>query len=181
MVILYWVLIAVMLVGVVGAVVPGIPGPSLILGAILVWVIAQVSQGAANINWLPIIAIFAILILSAGVELLATYWGAKRAGASKWGQIGAIVGLVLGFFGLLPAWLIGGPLLGILIGPLLGAIIGEFLYRRELPLQERTQQSVKAGVGVVVGSLIGNLIEGLLALVAVVIFVVSTWPPGAGV
>ncbi|GAB4203025.1 MAG: hypothetical protein Fur006_56990 [Coleofasciculaceae cyanobacterium] len=181
MVILYWVLIAVMLVGVVGAVVPGIPGPSLILGAILVWLIAQVSQGAANVNWLPIIAIFVILILSAGVEFLATYWGARRAGASKWGQIGAIVGLVLGFFGLLPAWLIGGPLLGILIGPLLGAIIGEFLYRRDLPLQERTQQSVKAGVGVVVGSLIGNLIEGLLALVAVVIFVISTWPPGAGV
>jgi uncharacterized protein len=147
----------------------------------LVWLIAQVSQGAANVNWLPIIAIFVILILSAGVEILATYWGAKRAGASKWGQIGAIVGLVLGFFGLLPAWLIGGPLLGILIGPLLGAIIGEFLYRRELPLQERTQQSVKAGVGVVVGSLIGNLIEGLLALAAVVIFVISTWPPGAGV
>lgn len=179
--VVYWILIAVMLVGVVGAVVPGIPGPSLILGAILVWIIVQVSQGVANVNWLPLIAIFLILILSAGVEFLATYWGARQAGASKWGQIGAFVGLVLGFFGLLPAWLFGGPLLGILIGPLLGAIIGEFIYRRELPLPERTQQSVKAGVGVVVGSLIGNLIEGLLAIAAVVIFVVSTWPPGAGV
>lgn len=170
---LYWVLIAVMFVGVVGAVVPGIPGPSLILGAILVWTAVQ---GFA-VNWLPLIAIFVILILSAGIEFLATYWGAKRAGASRWGQIGAIVGLVLGFFGLLPAWLIGGPLVGILVGPLLGAIIGEFLYRRELPFDERTKQSVKAGLGVVVGSLIGNLIEGLLAFVAVVVFVVSTWPP----
>jgi uncharacterized protein YqgC (DUF456 family) len=180
MTILYWILIAVMLVGVVGAVVPGIPGPSLILGAILVWIIVQVSQGVANVNWLPLIAIFLILILSAGVELLASYWGARQAGASKWGQIGAFVGLLLGFFGLLPAWLFGGPLVGILIGPLLGAIVGEFIYRRELPLPERMQQSVKAGVGVVVGSLIGNLIEGLLAIAAVVIFVISTWPPGAG-
>jgi uncharacterized protein YqgC (DUF456 family) len=179
--ILYWILIAVMLVGVVGAVVPGIPGPSLILGAILVWTVVQVSQGMANVNWLPLIGIFLILILSAGVEFLATYWGARQAGASKWGQIGAFVGLALGFFGLLPAWLFGGPLLGILIGPLLGAIIGEFIYRRELPVGERTKQSVKAGVGVVVGSLIGNLIEGLLAIAAVIIFVVSTWPPGAGV
>jgi uncharacterized protein YqgC (DUF456 family) len=85
------------------------------------------------------------------------------------------VGLVLGFFGLLPALPIGGPLLGILVGPLLGAIIGEFLYRRDLPLGARTEQSVKAGVGVVVGSLIGNLIEGLLAIAAVAIFVISTW------
>lgn len=107
--------------------------------------------------------------------MLATYWGAKQAGASKWGQIGALIGLGLGFFGLLPAFIVGGPLLGILIGPLLGAIIGEFLYRRELPLGERTQQSFKAGVGVVVGSLLGNLIEGLLAIAAVIIFVATTW------
>ncbi|HEY9651987.1 MAG TPA: DUF456 domain-containing protein [Coleofasciculaceae cyanobacterium] len=172
--ILYWFLIVIMLVGVVGAVVPGIPGPSLIFGAIVVWTIFQ---GFSNISWVPLIAIIVILILSAGVEFLATYWGAKRAGASRWGQIGAIIGLVLGFFGLLPAWLIGGPIVGILIGPLLGAIIGEFLYRRELPVGERTNQSVKAGIGVVVGSLIGNLIEGLLAIAAVAIFVWSTWPP----
>lgn len=169
--IIYWLLIAVMLVGVVGAVVPGIPGPSLILVAILVWIVVQ----GFKVNWIPLIAILAILILSAGIEFLATYWGARQAGASRWGQIGAVVGLVLGFFGLLPALPVGGPLLGILIGPLLGAIIGEFLYRRNLPLDARTQQSVKAGAGVVVGSLVGNLIEGLLAIAAVVIFVISTW------
>jgi hypothetical protein len=173
MTILYWVLLAVMIVGVVGAVVPAVPGPSLILAAILVWTIAT----GFTVKWLPLIAIFAILILSAVIEFLASFWGAKRAGASKWGQIGALVGLALGFFGLLPALPLGGPLLGVLIGPLLGAIIGEFLYRRDLEFGPRLNQSVKAGVGVVVGSLIGNLIEGLLALVAVVIFVVSTWPP----
>src|SRR4028118_241625 len=107
--ILYWLLIVVMLVGVVGAVVPGIPGPSLILAAILVW---GVVQGFSGITW-PLIAIFVILILSAGIELLASYWGAKRAGASKWGQWGAIIGLVLGFFGLLPAALVTGPLFAI--------------------------------------------------------------------
>ncbi|MBD0314181.1 MAG: DUF456 domain-containing protein, partial [Microcoleus sp. T3-bin5] len=37
--ILYWILIAVMVVGVIGAVVPAVPGPSLILGAILVWTV----------------------------------------------------------------------------------------------------------------------------------------------
>ncbi|NEP09955.1 MAG: DUF456 domain-containing protein [Symploca sp. SIO2C1] len=175
--ILYSVLIAAMLVGVVGAVVPGIPGPSLILAAILIWVLVQ---GFGSIGW-PLVAIFVILILSAGVEFLATYLGAKRAGASKWGQAGAILGLVLGFFGLLPALPFGGPLLGILIGPILGAFIGEFLYRRDLKPDPRIKVAFKASVGIVVGSLIGNLIEALLALASVVIFVVSTWPPGAGI
>ena len=170
--ILYWILIAVMLVGVVGAVVPAIPGPSLILGAILVWTVVQ---GFGNVSWTPLIVVFVILILSAGVEFLASYWGAKQAGASKWGQIGALIGLGLGFFGLLPALPFGGPLIGILLGPLIGAFIGEFIYRRELEFVARTKVAFKAGIGVVVGSLIGNLIEGILALVAVVIFVWSTW------
>lgn len=176
--ILYWILIAVMIVGVIGAVVPAVPGPSLILGAILVWTVVQ---GFANVSWTPLIAIFVILILSAGVELLASYWGAKRAGASKWGQIGALIGLGLGFFGLLPALPLGGPLIGILFGPLIGAFIGEFIYRRDLELAPRSEQALKAGVGVVLGSLIGNLIEGLLALVAVGIFIWSTWSQVMGV
>ena len=103
--ILYWILIAVMVVGVIGAVVPVIPGPSLILGSILVWIVVQ---GVGNVSWTPLIAIFVILILSAGVQVLAGYWGAKQAGASKWGQTGALVGLGLGFFGLLPALPFGG-------------------------------------------------------------------------
>jgi uncharacterized protein YqgC (DUF456 family) len=105
------------------------------------------------------------------IDLLATYFGAKRGGASKWGQIGAIVGFFVGFLGLLPALPFGGPLLGIFIGPLLGAIIGEYLYRRDL------QIALKAGIAVVVSSVIGNLIQGILALAVVIFFVVTTWPP----
>jgi len=110
-----------------------------------------------------------ILASSSLGDLLATYWGAKRAGASKWGQIGAIVGLVVGILGLLPALPVGGPLLGILIGPLLGAIIGEYLFQRDLKL------ALKAGIGIVVGSVIGNLIQGVLAIAVVGVFLYSTW------
>ena len=170
MVILYWLLLALMVVGIIGAVVPAIPGASLILIAIVIWGIVQ---GFSSIGTALITAIV-VLILSVGIDFLASYWGAKQAGASKWGQIGAIAGLFLGFFGLLPALPVGGPLLGILAGPLLGAIIGEFLFRRDLRL------AVKAGIGIVVGSLIGNLIQGVLAIAAVAVFVFTTWPPGVG-
>lgn len=170
--ILYWIVIAVMVVGVVGAVLPVIPGPSLILIALVVW---YGVTGFAGAGW-PLVAIFIMLILSAAVEYLATYWGAKTLGASKWAQYGAIAGLALGVVGLLPALPFGGPLLGILFGPVVGAFVGEFLYQKNLQFNERVQSSVKASLGVVIGSVLGNLIEGLLALAAVIIFVLNTWP-----
>ncbi|BCL36870.1 DUF456 domain-containing protein [Nostoc sp. MS1] len=164
--IIYWLLIAVMLVGIVGAVVPAIPGTSLILIAIIIWGIVSSSFAAIKI---PLIVTAIVLILSIGVDFLAGYLGAKQAGASKWGQIGAFVGLLLGFFGLLPALPFGGPLLGILFGPLLGAIVAEYIYRREFWL------AVKAGVGIIVGTLVGNLIQGVLAIAAVAVFLLTTW------
>jgi hypothetical protein len=176
MVILYWLLLFLMLVGIVGAVVPGIPGSSLILIAIVVW---GAVTGFSSLG-VPLGVAILVLLLSIGIDFLATYWGAKQAGASKWGQIGAIAGLFIGIFGLLPALPIGGPLLGIIAGPLVGAIIGEFLYRRELELQPRAKLALKAGLGIVLGSLIGNLIQGVLAIATVVVFVFATWPPTAG-
>ncbi|WP_138499504.1 DUF456 domain-containing protein [Nostoc sp. PA-18-2419] len=164
--IIYWLLVAVMIVGIIGAVVPAIPGASLILIAIIIWGIVSSSFAAIKI---PLIVTIIVLLLSISVDFLASYIGARQAGASKWGQIGAIVGLLLGFFGLLPTLPFGGPLLGILVGPLLGAIIGEYLYRRELGL------AVKAGIGIVVGTLVGNFIQGLLAIATVTVFIITTW------
>ena len=171
MLILYWLLVAVMAIGIIGAVVPGIPGTSLILVAIIIWGVVQGSFSSVTV---PLIVAIAVLLLSVGIDFLATYWGAKRAGASKWGQIGAIIGLLVGIFGLLPALPLGGPLLGILIGPLLGAIVAEYLYRRDLKL------ALKAGVGIVVGSLVGNLIQGVLAIAAVGVFLFATLPQVLG-
>ncbi|MDZ8051509.1 MAG: DUF456 domain-containing protein [Aulosira sp. ZfuVER01] len=165
--IIYWLLVAVMVVGIIGAVVPAIPGTSLILVAIIIWGVVSSSFVAIKI---PLIVTVVVLLLSIGVDFLAGYIGAKQAGASKWGQIGAFVGLLLGFFGLLPALPFGGPLLGILIGPLLGAIIGEFLYQRKLGV------AIKAGIGIVVGTVVGNLLQGVLAIAAVIVFLVTTWP-----
>ncbi|BAY27149.1 hypothetical protein NIES2100_69710 [Calothrix sp. NIES-2100] len=165
--IIYWLLVAVMVVGIIGAVVPAIPGTSLILIAIIIWGVVSSSFAAIKI---PLIVTIIVLLLSIGVDFLAGYIGAKQAGASKWGQIGAFVGLLLGFFGLLPALPFGGPLLGILLGPLLGAIIGEYLYQRQLGV------AIKAGIGIVVGTVVGNLLQGILAIAAVIVFLVTTWP-----
>lgn len=168
---LYWLLVALMVVGIIGAVVPGIPGTSLILAAIVIW---GAVQGFASVT-VPLIVAIAVLVCGIGIDFLASYWGAKQAGASKWGQIGAFVGLFLGVFGLLPALPFGGPLIGILLGPLLGAIVGEYIYQRDFNL------ALKAGVGIVVGSVVGNLIQGLLAIATLGVFLFTTWPSVTGV
>ncbi|KPQ34365.1 MAG: hypothetical protein HLUCCA11_14780 [Phormidesmis priestleyi Ana] len=160
-----------MLVGFVGAFVPALPGIGLIVVAILVWTLAT---GGAIANWALGTAIVA-LVLSLVVNYAATYLGAKQVGASNWGQIGAVIGLVVGFLGLLPALPVGGPLLGILLGTMLGAFTGEFLYRKDLKIAQRLSFSGKVSIAVVVSSLIGTLLEGLLALSAIVVFIATTW------
>ena len=168
---IYWIVLGVMGLGVIGAIIPGLPGSSIILIAILGWSIAT---GFAGIG-LPMILIFTVLILSAGVEYLALYFGAKQAGGSKWCQYGAIIGMVMGFVGLLPALPIGGPLIGVLVGAVVGAFVGEYLYRSNLESDARIRQAFKASAGIVIASIIGNVIEALLAALAVAIFVYSTW------
>ncbi len=169
MVVLYWSLVALMVVGIVGAVVPGIPGTSLIVAGIVIW---GAVNGFSSVGIALGVAIV-VFLFSIGIDFLATYWGAKKAGASNWGQIGSIVGFIFGVLGFLPTIPIGGPIgliVGILIGPLVGAIVGEFLYRKDITI------AIKAGVGIVVGSLIGNLIQGVLALLTVGIFLFTTFP-----
>jgi len=171
-VILYWLLVVLMLVGLVGAFVPALPGAGLIVSAVIIWTFVS----PVAVSYTALITAVVAFVLSLGIGYLATYLGAKRVGASKWGQIGSVIGLIIGFLGLLPALPVGGPLLGILIGTMLGAFIGEFIYRKELTFSERLQFSGKVSLAVVVSSLVGTLLEGLLALTAIVVFLWTTWP-----
>jgi uncharacterized protein len=177
--IIYVVLLLTALVGVVGAVVPVMPGPILILGA-------SIAAGFLY-QWddvtVTLVVSSVVFLMCFAIEQLSGIWGAQKAGASHWGQIGSIVGLFLGFFGLLPALPLGGPLVGLFFGPFIGAVVGELLYPRKvpIPLGDRVRISVKAGVGIVLGSVIGLVLQGLLSLVAAIVFAVTTWHLGFGV
>ena len=165
------------LVGVVGSVVPVMPGPLLILGASIVsgflydWNQVTVTLVVSSV----------VFVMCFAIEQLSGIWGAQKAGASHWGQIGSIFGLFLGFFGLLPALPIGGPLVGLFFGPFIGAVVGELLYPRQVSLVNRLRISVKAGVGIVLGSVIGLIIQGLLSLFAAIVFATTTWHLGFGI
>ncbi|NEQ98208.1 MAG: DUF456 family protein [Cyanothece sp. SIO2G6] len=161
-----------MVVGFIGSFVPILPGVALVLLAVIIW---GIITGFSGIVWPLVVAIVAF-VLSIAVDNLAGLIGAQKAGASRWGQIGALVGMAVGFLVLTTTIPIVGPVLGIILGTMLGAIVGEFLHRRDLELQPRSQQALKVGIAILVGSLVGNLLQGLLALITMVVFILNTWP-----
>jgi uncharacterized protein len=175
----YWLLLAIMLLGVIGAVIPAIPGPTLIVGAV---VAAGFIYGWSQVT-VPLVVSIVVLALCFAIEYLAGVLGGQKAGASHWGQIGAMVGLGLGFFGMLPALPVGGPLVGIFFGPFIGAVTGEIFYllrSQTLPFFDVLQKSLRAGVGIVAGSVVGLIMQGMLSLGALIVFIATTysnmWP-----
>ena len=115
---LWWILsVVLMLAGLVGTVLPLVPGTVLILaGAVLHRLTLGPEQ---SVGWVTIGALTLLTLLAQVLDFLSGSLGAKYFGATRWGAIGGIVGAIVGlFFGLVG--LLAGPLLGVLIGELLG-------------------------------------------------------------
>jgi uncharacterized protein YqgC (DUF456 family) len=114
----WWVLTAfLMLLGVLGTVLPLLPGTTIILAAA---VLHRVILGAEkSVGYWTLGALLTLTLLSYAIELLSGALGAKWFGATRWGALGGILGTVAGLFFGLPG-LVLGPLLGVLLGELLG-------------------------------------------------------------
>ena len=83
------------------------------------------------------------------VDTVAQTAGAQRAGASKEGILGSLIGTVVGVF-------LGG-IVGILIMPLVGAAIGEFWAKRDL------LHAGRVGLATWIGMIIGTVVKVALA------------------
>jgi len=125
-------------IGLIGCVLPIIPGPPLSFFALIILSYAK--------NWEPFSATF--LIIMAGLTVLATVVdyvvpaiGARRYGASTLGVWGSIIGMLIGFF-VFPPW-------GMLIGAIIGALAGE------LAGGKKGKKALRAGWGVFVGNIMG--------------------------
>lgn len=102
------------LVGVLGAVIPMLPGPPLsFVGLLLMW-FYEGSGVSPTMLWVSGILMVVITIL----DYVAPIWLTNVGGGSKQGTYGATIGMFLGLF-FLP-W-------GIVVGPFLGALIGELM------------------------------------------------------
>ena len=153
---LLWILaIALIVVGIVGTVLPAVPGAILVFGGIAL--AAWIDDFTRVPVW--VLAIVAVLTVMAWVvDLLAAALGAKRVGASKLAIVGAAIGTVVGVF---------TGLWGLLFMPLIGAAIGEFVAQRDL------RRAGKVGLATWIGLLLGTAAKVAIVFAMVGIFVAA--------
>jgi len=125
-----------MILGLIGCLVPVLPGPPLSYAGIFLLHFTRFANFSKGI----LIILAAVTVAVTILDYIVPIWGTRKFGGSKYGTRGATVGLIIGFF-LGPA--------GIIIGPLIGAIVGELIFKDDL------KYALKAGIGSLIGFLTG--------------------------
>ena len=144
--VLLWILaLLAVTAGIVGLVVPMIPGPPLVFLGLLFAAWAEDFHYIGT-STLVILALMALLGYLA--DYIAAALGANRAGASRRASIGAAIGAIIGiFFGFI----------GVFILPFIGAFIGELSVRKD------AVPAARAGFGVWLGLLVGIAAKAAIA------------------
>jgi uncharacterized protein len=140
-----------MALGIIGTVLPVIPGTAMILGAAI---LHRVMLGPErSVGWWTLGLLVLLTLLSFAIDVAGGSLGARRFGATRWGMFGAFAGAIVGIFFSLP---------GLLIGPILGAVAGELIGGKRLV------DAGRAGWGTLLGNL-AALVGSLRSL--------SRWSP----
>ena len=154
-----------------------LPGTWLMLAAAAAY--AWATKGA-YLGWYTLAALLGLTLAAEVLEFVFGGAGAKKAGASKWGILGGLVGAVLGgiFLTLIPV-----PILGTVAGICVGSFLGAFAV--ELLLGRTVGQSLRIGFGAFKGRLLGivskfTIALGMFALSVVAALGVGGWHKPAG-
>ncbi|MBU8893473.1 MAG: DUF456 domain-containing protein [Bacteroidales bacterium] len=131
--------IILIIVGLIGCVLPIIPGPPLSFLGLLTLHFTKFGEGEYTTNFLLILALIATVVTV--LDFVVPVWGTKKFGGTKAGMWGATIGLIIGMIFL-------GPL-GLIFGPLVGAIIGESIKGAN------NKDAFRAGLGAFFGFLMG--------------------------
>jgi uncharacterized protein YqgC (DUF456 family) len=154
--ILLWTIgIVLVIVGLVGTVLPALPGAMLIVAGL---VVAAWADGFTKVGVVTLVIIGVIGAASYLVDFAAAALGAKKFGASPRAMVGAGLGTLLGLF-------LGIP--GLIIGPFLGAVIGELTVHRDMA------KVGKAGFAAWIGFLVGMAVKVGIAFLMIGIFLLA--------
>jgi uncharacterized protein YqgC (DUF456 family) len=141
--------------GLVGSILPMLPGAPLIFAGALIY--AFYTDFSA-IGGGTLVLLSLLTGLSLFLDFFASLSGVKKAGASRWGMLGAFLGGLVGLF-------VGG-IVGLIFGPIIGAVIFE------MAGGGKWASSWRIALGHLLGLLLGTLGKFLLALLMIIIFLV---------
>lgn len=122
--------------GLIGCIIPALPGPPLNYVAILLIHFTGLAEFSNRFLIIYLLLNIAVVIFDYALPV----YGAKFYGASKKGIWGSIIGLVIGLFFFPP--------FGVILGVLIGAVIGELIAGKN------ESEALKAGIATFVASLI---------------------------
>lgn len=143
-------------IGILGCIVPVIPGPPIaLLGMLMIYF-----TGDGEISTPAIIVYSVVTILTVILDYLIPALGVKYFGGTKYGKWGSFIGTILGLF-ILP-W-------GIIVGPFSGAIVGELLGNAS------GGEAMKSGLGSLIGFLLGVLMKFVVCFYFLVIAFIALW------
>ena len=146
------------IVGILGAVIPGLPGPP------ISWIGLMLLSFTTAADYSPMTLVLTAL-LAAGItvlDYLVPSFFTKKMGGGKAGIWGCNIGLVVSLIGV-PF----GPqgLLGVIFWPFVGALVGELIFKKAFPL------ALKAACGAFIGFLTGTLMKLAYSIAVAVVIV----------
>lgn len=146
-----------LLVGFLGVFLPIIPGlPLMALGVVIHKLLLP-----NVLSWWTVALFLVTAVLAYALDIAATAFTTKWAGASKAGIYGALLGQIIGLFFALP---------GLILGPFIGAFLGEWLVSKQA-----FKQALRSGTGAALGLIASNLGKGLLGLFLIVVFLLDAF------
>ena len=147
--------VVLVVVGLAGVVIPGLPGPVLIFAGLA---LAAWSDGFAHVGIFTLVIIAIVTVATYIVDIAIMAAGMKQFGATKRAMAGAALGTVAGLFLGLP---------GLIIGPFAGAVLGELTAHRD------ARAAGRAGVAAWIGYVLGTAAKIGLAFTMVGIFLTA--------
>jgi len=127
--------------GLIGCILPALPGPPLsYVGLLLIhftrWIQFSITE---------LLIALGIVVIVQIIDYFIPIYGTKRMGGTRWGTWGCFIGTIVGLL-FFPPW-------GILIGPFAGAVVGELLGGKE------AANALRAGFGALAGFLLGTILK----------------------
>lgn len=152
------------IVGIVGSIVPGLPGPPISWVAMLMLSFSALEGFSTTM--LVVFAIVAAIITV--LDYVVPIWGTTKFGGTKAGAKGSTWGLVVSVLVLPLLGITLGPfgIIGILGGPFVGAYIGEMQAGNK-------DNAMRAAFGSFLGFLAGTFMKLVYGIVVLVLLIVA--------